>query len=304
MNIVLVGDSHSDFGGLGSGIKSELEGKGHKVTMLAIGGSAASSWLGAKPVCRTIGGKKKCQSLADVAGQKFDLAIIALGTNDAANANRASKEGGGNREKLMQKAVDQIAEIGAKLAPSMVWVGPPKMLDKLPWYTNDAMDALYAVGLPKFGSRVIDSRPMMPAKIGGDGVHPSKATYAVWSKAVAAALAGVVGGAPEAPVDPAAGAQAAAAAEAEASKRRWTLIFSLSGAAVIGGLLLWLYVRRRKKAQALIPASLRPDTESAEQQAAELTVPLPEPMPVPAGIGPLIAPEPMPVGGLFKKWRR
>lgn len=188
MNIVIVGDSHSDLGGFGKALQSALEAQGATVTLLGIGGTAAYSWLGKGPVCRTISGQKKCVNLSDVAGQKFDLAIVALGTNDAANANRAAAEGGGNRQALMKKAVGQIAAVGARLAPRMTWVGPPKMLDTVKWYTNDAMDALYAAGLPYFGDRAIDSRLLMPEKIGGDGVHPSASTYRTWAEGVASKL--------------------------------------------------------------------------------------------------------------------
>lgn len=181
--IVLIGDSHTDAGGFGAVVKARLESLGASVTVLGIGGSSAASWLSGKPVCRTYGSSRKCHSLSEAEGNGFDLAIVALGTNDAGAANGA---GGGSAR--YAKVIRQIAELGQRVAPTVVWVGPPKMQDTVKWFTNAAMDALYAEGLPVFGSNAIDSRRLMPAVLGGDGVHLSPAGYGVWGDGIVTAL--------------------------------------------------------------------------------------------------------------------
>lgn len=194
MNIVLVGDSHSDSFSFATGLKAALEAQGHKLTILSIGGSAAFQWAGSKPVCRK---GKPCASINDVSGQKFDLALVALGTNDAANANKSANKNPAKRKPLLQKVIKDIETIGTRLAPRMMWIGPPKMNpgnDKkkgiFTWYTNDAMNALYEVGLSYFGDRAIDSRTLMPATLGGDGIHLGAPAYKTWSSGVAKIIGG------------------------------------------------------------------------------------------------------------------
>ena len=51
--IVIVGDSHTDLYPFGERLVTGLRDAGADVTVLAIGGTAASSWLGKKqPLCR------------------------------------------------------------------------------------------------------------------------------------------------------------------------------------------------------------------------------------------------------------
>jgi lysophospholipase L1-like esterase len=189
MKIVIIGDSHSDTFTFGSNLKELLEAKGATVDVMGVGSSAAYYWLQPK-TCRI--GTNWCRKLSDAVGKGYDLAIIALGTNDAANANKAAGKNAARREPLLRQAIKDIEKVGGKIAPRMIWVGPPKMAASndtksgiFQWYTNDAMNALYAVGLPYFGDRAIDSRPLMPEKLGGDGVHMGKEAYKVWAQGVA-----------------------------------------------------------------------------------------------------------------------
>ena len=200
--VIIVGDSHTDLYPFGERLVAGLRDAGADVTVLAVGGTAASSWLGKKqPLCRkaAMGKPAKCASLGDVRGKTFDLAIIALGTNDAANMNRASQEGGGTRAALMRRAASQIDQIGSLLAPQYVWVGPPPVTGKLKWYTQDAMDALYAAASQgALKGSIIDSRELVPAGFKSDGVHLLGSSSTGWADGVLGRLGTVaVTSAPE-----------------------------------------------------------------------------------------------------------
>ena len=190
-NVIVIGDSHTDLFPFGPALVEGLTARGASVTTAAIGGKAAVNFIGKKqPVCRkaAMGQPAKCANLNDLAGRRFDVAIVVLGTNDAANMNREAIETGKSRSALMEKAIRQITAAGGKVAPKMVWVGPPRVTGKIKWYTQDAMDALYSAGLPVFGSSAIDSRQLMPAKYDGDGVHLGKTGNRVWADGVLARL--------------------------------------------------------------------------------------------------------------------
>lgn len=179
-SIIIIGDSHSAGGGLGAfgpTLKAELEAKGATVRLLAKGGTASANWL-------------KPDKLAPVAGQTFDLAIIALGTNDAANANRAAGEYGRNLNSELSTAVTSIEKLADRLALDFIWVGPPPMGNKTKWYSQKVMDALYDKALPVFGQKAIDSRPLATSGMLGDGVHYGTSGAKAWAQKVAARFAG------------------------------------------------------------------------------------------------------------------
>jgi hypothetical protein len=193
--VIIVGDSHTDLYPFGERLVAGLRDAGADVTVLAVGGTAASSWLGKKqPLCRkaVMGKPAKCQSLKEVKGKTFDLAIIALGTNDAANMNRAAAEGGGARAGLMRQVVGQLDRLGSSLAPRYIWIGPPPVTGKLKWYTQDAMDALYAAAAPVLKGRMIDSRELVPAGYKSDGAHLLGSSATGWADGVLDRLDGVV----------------------------------------------------------------------------------------------------------------
>ena len=184
---IIIGDSHSDAPyGVGPKLAEAMTARGATVKVMAIGGSAAFSWLGSKPVCRTYGRDRKCHQLNEVAGQNFDAAIIILGTNDAANAEKAGRDGH-NRQTQLAIIVRQLQSLGNKLAPVTIWVGPPLMGAKQDGrvYSNAAMNALYEKATPVFGANAIDSRKLMPAVLGGDGVHLGPKGYAFWADKLA-----------------------------------------------------------------------------------------------------------------------
>jgi len=211
---LLTGDSHMEWSPFGRVLERLLTDAGAKVTRLAIGGSAAFQWAESKPVCRTINGEKKCLSVDDLnAAGPYDLAVISLGTNDAANAGVIAEaktwlEYGGlaaeQRRKLdasIKGAVEDLQKFAKKLnARRVIFVGPPTMSDKrtLPassdrslfYYTNDNMGVFYKLARPVLGAALIDSRPANSPRQDGDGVHVGPKDGARWARYVFERLEG------------------------------------------------------------------------------------------------------------------
>lgn len=228
-NIIIVGDSHSDQYSFGDALEQGLEDSGAIVTRLAIGGTDAKSWLKGK-VCRgpAMGKPAKCQSLADVAGQKFDFALITLGTNDAANMDVYVSKGQGTYATRMKWAVEQIQAVAEKVAPTFIWVGPPPVSGKLKHYTQRAMDELYDAAYAEWGSDVIiDSRKLVPKHV-GDGVHLAKKEGKAHAAAVVEQLNEMVSG----------GSGGGLLATSSGKKPIWPVVLVL--ALVIGGV-VWKF---------------------------------------------------------------
>lgn len=178
--ILLTGDSHMDWSQFGVQLEQLLRASGATVVRMAIGGSAAKQWASGSAVCRTIDGKKVCHSANDLrAAGPFDLAIISLGTNDAANASAANAD----RKTAAEKAADDVEKFAALVgAKRFVVVGPPTLRDSLAHYTNANMTPLVDVFARRFGSRFIDSRPV--PKVDGDSVHVGRKGGEAWAKFV------------------------------------------------------------------------------------------------------------------------
>jgi hypothetical protein len=188
--ILLTGDSHMEWSPFGVTLDRLLQEAGATVVRMAIGGSCAKQWASGKPVCRTMNGNKLCYSLDDLRGAgPYDLVVVSLGTNDAANASAANAE----RTRAAEQAATDIetfmAAIGAK---QFVVVGPPVMPDKIAHYTNANMTPLVDVFARRFSGRFIDSRPV--PRVDGDSVHFGRQGGAAWAKFVADRLT-VSGGA-------------------------------------------------------------------------------------------------------------
>lgn len=214
MKVLLTGDSHMEWSPFGRELEKLLTAAGAKVTRRAIGGSAAFQWAGPGPVCRTISGEKKCLSIDDLnADGPYDLVVISLGTNDAANAGviagtatwleygRLPAEQQRKLDGSISGAVADLQKFAKKLkAARVIYVGPPTMSDKralpasadksLGYYTNDNMAAFYRLARPVLGSALIDSRPANKSRQDGDGVHVGPKDGARWAKYVFERLEG------------------------------------------------------------------------------------------------------------------
>ncbi len=179
--IVIIGDSHVDGNWFGRALELNLESRGAEVSRYGWGGSAASTWLAG----RSIFGKQ--YSLQVIRGYgPYDAALVVLGSNDAANAQRAAMEGGRPLLDGVKIAAESIQRVAGSLgAGTSFWVGPPKMGQKSPYWTNSAMDALWNAASPGFGKRALDSRPATaPYVAGGDGIHLGRDGAEAWAQFV------------------------------------------------------------------------------------------------------------------------
>lgn len=190
--ILLTGDSHMDWSPFGVNLDRLLREAGATVVRMAIGGSAAKQWASGKQVCRTIAGNKVCFSAADLrAAGPFDLVVVSLGTNDAANASAANAD---RTRAAEQAATDVETFMGLLGSPRFVVVGPPTLGDRLNHYTNANMTPLVDVFARRFSGRFIDSRSV--PLVDGDGVHFGRKGGEAWAKFVVDRLAagGAAGG--------------------------------------------------------------------------------------------------------------
>lgn len=189
--ILLTGDSHMDWSPFGVTLDRLLREAGAVVTRKAIGGSAARQWASGKQVCRTIDGNKVCFSADDLrAAGPYDLVVVSLGTNDAANASAENAD----RTRAAEKAADDVEKfMGLLGSPRFVVVGPPLMKDSTAHYTNANMTPLVDVFARRFGGRFIDSRSV--PKTDGDSVHMGRKGGETWAQLVVARLPSMTGGA-------------------------------------------------------------------------------------------------------------
>lgn len=176
--IVIIGDSHVDWSWFGKTLEADLASKGASVTRHGWGGSAAANWIAGQ---RIFGKQYTLKGVAG--GGPYDVALVVLGSNDAANAQRASMEGGPTLTAGVATASQKILQVAGSLsARTSFWVGPPAMGTKSPYWTNGAMDALWKATSPLFGERALDSRPATrPHVATGDGVHMGKPGAEAWT---------------------------------------------------------------------------------------------------------------------------
>lgn len=109
MKVLLVGDSHT-FGTYGQSLEAILKAAGHDVTRVGWVGAAAYHYLAGKNESLKMGGTG---NFAAAKAGSYDLAIVSLGTNDAAGWPAAT-------------AAQSIRRLIGELSASRkVWVGPP-----------------------------------------------------------------------------------------------------------------------------------------------------------------------------------
>jgi lysophospholipase L1-like esterase len=151
--VLLIGDSHSN-GYYGVLLKGMFEKAKNTVTKVAHGGISAGAYLAGKEA--DYPGKG---TLADVAGQHFDIAIITLGTNDLGDIKGPDRGG---------RVAENLRLLASKLNADQVWwVGAPAFSDNAARTYNKAFakydlnkraQVLWEAASPIFGSRAIDPR--------------------------------------------------------------------------------------------------------------------------------------------------
>jgi hypothetical protein len=179
--LIIIGDSHVDGNWFGQALELSLEARGAEVVRYGWGGSAASTWIAGRRIF------KKQYSLQVIRGDgPYDAALVVLGSNDAANAQRASMEGGRSLREGVKIASSDIRKVADSLgAVKSFWVGPPAMGSASPYWTNAAVDALWQETAPKFGKAALDSRAAtLPHVPKGDGIHLGRGGAEAWAQFV------------------------------------------------------------------------------------------------------------------------
>lgn len=189
---LIIGDSHVHATAFGSALESQLKVAGWDVTRAGVGATSSKSWTNGHPCTPN---KSKCVNVDDLP-KGTDLLLISLGTNDGANAAVGGKT---DQAAYAAGVADRIAELARTFgAKRTLWILPPWQRGNVTWYTQDAMEYVYAAA-PKAaeaGVELFDSRPSTEALVkggSGDGVHPSLTCAKQWAAAVVAQIQGTSG---------------------------------------------------------------------------------------------------------------
>lgn len=222
MRVLLLGDSHT-VGPYGQALKRMFEQAGASVTVVANVGASAGNYLP--------GGKYASQVPSRVSNPLgFDVAIITLGTNDAAASDSVSPATSADRIKALAKA----------LPSSNVWyVGPPAFSDKAartynPAFAGPGKDlntraaAVLNEAFKRFGSKTIDSRRVTQPFVNPSDIHLGKQGGEAWAQMV---FGKTMAKAPDLP------SKGDGVGKVTSSPLAW----------VVGGLLLWWAFRPRKR---------------------------------------------------------
>jgi lysophospholipase L1-like esterase len=176
-SILIMGDSHVDGTPMGITLEKMLTESGASVKRFGWGGSAARTWLAGK---KARGKQFTVQQVKD--GGPYDIAIISLGTNDAANAGVGTQDPAKLTAEAV-KAVGQIKQIADTVgAKDTWWVEPPLMKDTVKHYTNFNVNFVRQEGRKVFGERAIDATSVGTPD--SDGVHLYSVGGKAWAKVV------------------------------------------------------------------------------------------------------------------------
>lgn len=104
-----------------------------------------------------------------------DVAIVILGTNDAAQSQQAYAT-------QLRTMVDTIKAAGV---PAIVWVGPPSVTNAAVDARGDRIAPWQGSFLPQMGVKWIDSRQMTNGGQAPDGIHFTAAGYRAWAGSLA-----------------------------------------------------------------------------------------------------------------------
>jgi lysophospholipase L1-like esterase len=175
MNVLLLGDSHT-VGPYGNALTTLFTNTGANVTRLANVGATGSNYL--------LGKYQK--DYAAVAAQPFDVAIITLGTNDAAASDSTPPA----------KSAETFKKLANGLNARQVWyVGPPSFSDNAARTYNKVFagpgkdlntraDAVFKAAQALFGERAIDPRAVTAPFVQQNDIHLGKEGGEAWAAAV------------------------------------------------------------------------------------------------------------------------
>jgi len=193
--VLLTGDSHMEWSQFGSRLAAKLRERGATVVNLSVGGSSARSWASGGQVCRP-GASTGCLSIAALRAQgPYDLALISLGTNDAANAAVT----GGDLSAAARRTAQHVQQLVQQIGARETWiVGPPRISRTTGHYTDATMAPVSEALKSTFGSHFIDSRAV--PRMDGDGIHVGAQGGEAWAQYVIERMASGGSYLPPAPV--------------------------------------------------------------------------------------------------------
>lgn len=154
-SILLLGDSHT-YGTYGKALEGLFKGAGWDVTRVGWVGASATSYLNGKYKTLGLGGQG---DLDAALAKTYDVAIVSLGTNDAALSATAAQT---------TAAASKIRELAGRIkAKSIYWVGGPAVNAQTakvysPGFAtvdlNTRIARLWSELGPSFGAKAIDPR--------------------------------------------------------------------------------------------------------------------------------------------------
>jgi lysophospholipase L1-like esterase len=174
VRVLLVGDSHL-VGPFGNRLESLFTDNGDQVVRLAVGGNAARDF---------IAGRSKDAFAQVTMGQRYDLAIIELGTNDAANLDAVPLAKVANFIGTMAQRID---------AGRVFWVGAPAFSPEAAvsnryWANgydlNMRAQDVWATVSPLFGDLAIDPRGVTAPYTSKKDIHFWNAGAGKWAEYV------------------------------------------------------------------------------------------------------------------------
>lgn len=180
MNVLLLGDSHT-FGWYGRALEGLLRQAGHTVTRVGYVSATANSYLTGGWRKLNLGGVGDFDAAIK---RPFDLAIVSLGTNDAAGMGKADAQAAAARIKALTDKVQ---------AKTLWWVGPPAFSQAAAatynpafktWDLNARAEALVAATAALYGSKAIDPRTATQGFVKDKDIHFNEDGGLAWAKFV------------------------------------------------------------------------------------------------------------------------
>ena len=186
MNVLLLGDSHT-VGHYGVALEKLLEGAGHNVTRVGIVGAAAYHYNTGKHKSLKGMWVKRVGDFDTAKTQRYDLAVVSLGTNDVTGWTPA--ESARQIQALMQSLN----------ATRKVWVGPPAFSayaaqnynkDYAKKDLNTRVQELWAILSPVYGRDAIDPRDATRPHVLKKDIHLDAPGGTAWAVNVYETLMG------------------------------------------------------------------------------------------------------------------
>jgi lysophospholipase L1-like esterase len=186
MRVLLLGDSHT-FGTYGSALEGLFRNAGWDVTRVGWVGAAASHYLKGTQEKIGLGGTG---DFAAARGRRYDVAVISLGTNDAAALRPGQPADAAAAD--IRRLADQLN------AGSIVYVGPPAFSDNAARTYNAAFaqesldrktDRMWQAAAPLF-ERAIDPREATRPFVQKTDIHFGPKGGKAWAQSVFSAVSG------------------------------------------------------------------------------------------------------------------